>query len=521
MDTNMKGRILFFKKSIKYGIAFQLSVYIIKLLCGYLLSGMLVYAMEGQAGKTSHTAVWILGILMISAIPLYLLNRYYNRAMARDGQLFRESLYQAVLDRRLLMLSRGEMEVKMRRDTEVITTFYTKTCPNAVGGAVILAGSALLIGLIDWRIGILFLALDFIQLLPIFVYEKWMRRIHNATCDAEEEGSAWTLEGYGGAHVLKSYGVRDWYLERFYRLEREVMRWGYRAEEALAIENAVFKVIDSLLQYGSYVILGLLLLYGWGKVEQVPLLIILTGYLFSSISSVFTLWIQWIQCKEATKRLNLSKPEAGEDGGSPEIESCERGVLLSCAGIDKAFGDKQILRGVSLTIRDKERVLLKGQNGSGKSTLLRILLGMEKPDRGQVDHHLGIDRISYGLQEEAQTTLTMQELVKQLGQTPAVDGAALGRHLEAFHMSECMEQQMTQLSGGQLKRFFLAAALAKRSDLLILDEPTNHLDTDSVRYLMTQLELYPGAMLICTHAEWPAFSWDRIVEMQGGILYER
>lgn len=80
---------------------------------------------------------------------------------------------------------------------------------------------------------------------------------------------------------------------------------------------------------------------------------------------------------------------------------------------------------------------------------------------------------------------------------------------------------MTQLSGGQLKRFFLAAALAKRSDLLILDEPTNHLDTDSVRYLMTQLELYPGAMLICTHAEWPAFSWDRIVEMQGGILYER
>ena len=101
-----------------------------------------------------------------------------------------------------------------------------------------------------------------------------------------------------------------------------------------------------------------------------------------------------------------------------------------------------------------------------------------------------------------------------------MDSNALHRHLVGFPLTECMDQPLAQLSGGQQKRFFLAAALAKDSQLLVLDEPTNHLDRESVAYLTQVLQDYPGAMLVCTHTAWAALRWDKILHMRGGVIGE-
>ena len=81
-----------------------------------------------------------------------------------------------------------------------------------------------------------------------------------------------------------------------------------------------------------------------------------------------------------------------------------------------------------------------------------------------------------------------------------------------------MDQPLSELSGGQLKRFFLSAALAKHSQLLILDEPTNHLDQESIAYLTGQLQTYPGALLVCAHGTWPGLSWDQVITIRKGEI---
>ena len=499
-----------FGPSVGLGICCQLAEYGVKLMCSLLLAQLLTQVMNGTLSPIYPWASGTLLLLVVSVGPLFLLRRAYERAVGRDGQRFRETLYAGILSRELEVASRGELEVKLRRDTQAILKFVQRSCPQAVGGTVIWVGSALLLCHTDGRVGLLFFALNLVQLLPILVYETWTKRIHNETCQAEEADSAWLVEGYHGAHVLKSYGAQGWYLARFCKLEQAVMRWGYRAEGAVTVEDMVFKGIDSLLNYGSYVILGLFVLYGGLSAEKLPLLVLLAGTLFSSVNAVFTWWLDRAEYQAACQRLNWMQREDQE-------ETPEEPVLLSCAEVEKSFGDKKILSGISLDISRGEHVLLQGKNGSGKSTLLRILLGLERADAGIV---LRRSDPSYALQEEAQTTLTVGELTEQLEKTPGMDSKALHRHLVGFQLMGCMDQPLAQLSGGQQKRFFLAAALAKDSQLLVLDEPTNHLDRESVVYLTQVLQEYPGAMLVCSHTAWTALRWDKIIHMRGGVICE-
>lgn len=499
-----------FGPSVGLGICCQLAEYGVKLLCSLLLAQLLTQVMDGTLSPIYPWASGTLLLLVVSVGPLFLLRRAYERAMGRDGQRFRETLYAGILSRELEVASRGELEVKLRRDTQAIFNFVQRSCPQAVGGTVIWVGSALLLCHTDGRVGLLFFALNLVQLLPILVYETWTKRIHNETCQAEEADSAWLLEGYHGAHVLKSYGARGWYLARFCKLEQAVMHWGYQAEGAVTVEDVVFKGIDSLLNYGSYVILGLFVLYGGLSAAKLPLLVLLAGTLFSSVNAVFTWWLDRAEYQAACQRLNWMQREDQE-------EHPEEPMLLSCTGVEKAFGDKRILSGISLDISRGEHVLLQGKNGSGKSTLLRILLGLERADAGIV---LRCSDLAYALQEEAQTTLTVGELTEQLEKTPGMDSKALHRHLVGFQLTGYMDQPLAQLSGGQQKRFFLAAALAKASQLLVLDEPTNHLDRESVAYLTQVLQEYSGALLLCSHTAWTALRWDKILHMRGGVMGE-
>lgn len=504
-----------FSRSAGVGACCNLGSFAIQLVCGYLVSQLLTCVMEGGYGRWTHW-MGILILLVCNALPLYCLRQAYAKAMTREAQSFREYLYTGILGRNVPMNSRGELEVKLRRDTQAILSFWEQCLPNALGGCILLLISTLGLIWVDGRVGVLFFALNLVQLLPIVVYEGWARKIHNATCQAEEVLSTWMLEGYHGAHVLKCYGVQSWYLKRFCQLEKRVMNWGYRAEGAVTVEQVVFQAIDTLLNYGSYVMLGLFVLYGGLPVSKLPLLVILAGYLFSSMSSVFPWWMQRAEHQEARRRIGWKSQTQRNVSKALEAE----GTVLCCHEVSKAFGDRAVLSGISLEVRTGQRVLLRGKNGSGKSTLLRILLGLEEPDRGKV--FLGVDqtRISYVLQEEAQTNLTVEEVAQQLQQSPGIDGHALRRHMARFGLESCRNQPLSQLSGGQQKRFFLSAALAKSCDLLILDEPTNHLDASSMDYLTEILQFYTGTLVVCAHLTWPGMAWDQVVELEGGIDHE-
>jgi ATPase subunit of ABC transporter with duplicated ATPase domains len=192
----------------------------------------------------------------------------------------------------------------------------------------------------------------------------------------------------------------------------------------------------------------------------------------------------------------------------------------------------ELLKNVSLTLRQGERVGLVGRNGSGKTTLLKILSGELHPSDGKVFRSPGV-RLSYlsqqlkfsdgAILEVARSSLedvqsleqklreeevrvaqgaTLDEYRKLTEQFESLGGyeaeARLEKTLALFGFLDTAQDVQT-LSGGERMRLALVMTLVRQPDVLLLDEPTNHLDIHIKRLLATQLKNYAGALLIASH----------------------
>ena len=158
-------------------------------------------------------------------------------------------------------------------------------------------------------------------------------------------------------------------------------------------------------------------------------------------------------------------------------------VLIEAEDVSLALGGRAILEGVSLRVHRGEIVTLIGPNGSGKTTLVRVLLGLERPDRGRVRSAAGgaIGYVPQSVSLDPSVPLTVRRFL-ELGS--AADEAARARVLDEVGAGYLLDVQMRTLSGGEAKRAVLARALLRAPTLLVLDEPTAGVDA------VGQAELY-------------------------------
>lgn len=175
--------------------------------------------------------------------------------------------------------------------------------------------------------------------------------------------------------------------------------------------------------------------------------------------------------------------------------------VLSIRRVEKAYGQRPVLTGLSLEVERGERVALVGANGVGKSTLLRLVAGLEKPDAGTIRAGYRLAPVYYAQhQAEAldphRTVLEEAEAVAPPSVTQTRVRTLLGCLL--FENDE-VNKLVGVLSGGERSRVALARCILTPSNLLLLDEPTNHLDLSARDALLEALEDYPGTILMVTH----------------------
>ena len=189
-------------------------------------------------------------------------------------------------------------------------------------------------------------------------------------------------------------------------------------------------------------------------------------------------------------------------------------VIIEARAICKSLGQREVLRGASLTVKRGERVVVLGENGSGKSTLLQIIGGVLEPDRGQ----LAVCK-AFGFAPEKPDLPDHLLVGEWLDLVASLKGLRRAGEL-SFGVRELLGTRTSALSLGQRQRVSLASAWLGNPELLVLDEPTNGLDAETQAEVTQRLTSVSA--LLATHDRALARAvGTRVVTVQAGVLSEQ
>ena len=179
-------------------------------------------------------------------------------------------------------------------------------------------------------------------------------------------------------------------------------------------------------------------------------------------------------------------------------------LLVDAKNINKSYGDRVIVKDVTMRIARGDRIGIVGPNGAGKTTLLNMLTGTLTPDSGTVKLSANIAMVTLDQKRESlDPTTTLKDVLTQ-GHGDMVTVGESRKHVISYMKdflfgSEQAGTPVARLSGGERGRLMLARALARPSNLLVLDEPTNDLDLETLDLLQEMLADYNGTVILVSH----------------------
>lgn len=376
-----------------------------ELLCAWLLSLMLAAIMEANWARAWQLAGVTVACLSACALLVWLTGMRSSRVTDVAQQRYREWLCETVIRQRTWFPTSGEFHTRMERDADTITRFFATACPQAIVALLELAVCGVLLAVQQGWLSLIFLLMSLLQLLPTVLYEKWAKSIYEKALHNDEAFSDWINAGLRGIATLKSFRQEGWFLNRLKKYRQDAVDSAKQENATAAVEDIVTELIHTLLQDGSYLILGLFALNGAVRVAAIPVLLVLSQHMFSAVANLVHGRVLQSRYQQALAHLDeLHSPRRDEEASQKLVLHAER--------IAKSYGEKQVLQPMTLDIRPGDRILLRGRNGSGKTTLLRILLGLSEPDTGAV--YRGRQRVAFALQEEPALNVPMEQLAQAL-----------------------------------------------------------------------------------------------------------
>ena len=217
--------------------------------------------------------------------------------------------------------------------------------------------------------------------------------------------------------------------------------------------------------------------------------------------------------------------------------------IIELKGVNKWFGDFQVLKDVNLEVGLKQKIVVCGPSGSGKSTLIRCINRLEEHQQGQITvDGIELTKATKDIEKiRAEVGMVFQQFnlfphlsvvdncslapiwVKKMSKKEAEELAL--QQLETVHISDQARKFPGQLSGGQQQRAAIARALCMKPKIMLFDEPTSALDPEMIKEVLdVMVELAKGGMtmIVVTHEMGFAKEVaDQMIFMDEGMIVEK
>ncbi len=215
--------------------------------------------------------------------------------------------------------------------------------------------------------------------------------------------------------------------------------------------------------------------------------------------------------------------------------------MIKTSGITKSYGDLRVLKGIDITIADREVVSIVGASGAGKTTLLQIIGTLDRPDNGSVFFD---DRDIAKLKGRALSSFRntnigfVFQFHQLLPEFTALENVCIpayiagknrdeaeehARELLGFlNLTERIHHKPSELSGGEQQRVAVARALVNNPSVILADEPSGNLDTENKnelhRLFFRLRDTFGQTIIIVTHDHQLAGMSDRILNIRDGLI---
>jgi energy-dependent translational throttle protein EttA len=231
--------------------------------------------------------------------------------------------------------------------------------------------------------------------------------------------------------------------------------------------------------------------------------------------------LEWVRAspkaRQAKSKARLARyeemvNESSRDARDPALEIVVPpgprlgGEVIIAEGLYKGFGGRLLIENLSFKLPRGGIVGIIGPNGAGKTTLFRMIMGLEKPDKGTLK--VG-ETVKLGYVDQSRDALrddknVWEEVSDGLDQLILGDRTINSRaYVSSFNFRGSDQQKKVgMLSGGERNRVHLAKMIRSAGNVLLLDEPSNDLDVDTLRALEDGLTSFPGCAVVISHDRW-------------------
>nr|WP_317378625.1 ABC transporter ATP-binding protein [uncultured Faecalimonas sp.] len=507
------------------------------LLVGAVMTVFLVY------GLISWVDTYLYHMISVEYIEMRLGGHFYlvfEKILEIPLEQSESSRVRQLIEKSLLALNGSifnGVEGLMRR--------FGMLCTNVLG----LVTYALIMGSLDMRILMLLVGLSLITVaaskVSTKVYEKIKEKL--AGYQRVEEYIDRLLDDIAGGKDIRVFGLSDWLIGKYDAAIRK--RRKYRAFYNMACFFSDFTevILAAVRDFICYFYLIYLLQHGLSSSMFVFYIGLISGFAkwFTEISSNFVVMKRCSnQVSDLREFLELDSGQ-GEANRIPENQFSSLDIAFDHVSYRYEGAEEEVLKDVSFTIRQGERLALVGLNGAGKSTIVKLISGLYLPTSGAV-YVNGIDTreldrnaymhqvaaifqnpflMSYTVGENVALAEDWEEekvwdALEKAGVAEKIRSLPQGLHT---YLGKDVSEDGIMLSGGQIQKLLLARALYHRPKLLLLDEPTAALDALAEKniYDTYRKTLEGTSTIFISHRLASTRFCDEILLLEKGEITER